>query len=132
MKKLLSITLLIALVMTVVAPAFARQSLPLDPSGNLIPAVVPIPAKSQAPITGTKIFKKNASADEIASGVVDITGWKVIYIKPSADVDYYYNNDTTKTWTASEGEAEPIFVGQEEVLSVTITLGSATAKVQGM
>lgn len=93
-----------------------------------IQAFVPDPAKSlAASTTGTKTFGKAASGYD-----VNILSFTAIKVRPTADSTYYYNSDTTKTCTLPADTETIIWVGQEGVTSVTLTLGSATAEIQGM
>lgn len=89
---------------------------------------VPDPTKSQtnASMTGTITFGKTGSP------TVNISGWMAISVVPTADATYYYNSDTGKTFPLYSGQANLIWVKQSGVTSVTLTLGSATASVQGM
>lgn len=97
--------------------------------GDLFQVFVPDPAKSQvnSAMTGTVVFKKGTG------GTVDCTGWIMLRVDPTANATYHFNSDTTKTF--------PIYAGKENIIplrqlpiggSVTLTLSTATASVQGM
>ena len=86
---------------------------------------IPDPTKSQAPMTGTKVFKKGTGAD------VNATGWKQLCVNPSADSMYYYNADSTKTKNLKAGVDNIIWFADPTVTQVTLTLGAATAYIQG-
>jgi len=95
---------------------------------NVIQAFIPDPTKSlTSSTTGTKIFSKSATGSEIS-----ILGWSAIKVRPTADSNYYYNSDSTKTCTLPADVETIIWVGQDSVTSVTVTLGVGTAEVQGM
>jgi hypothetical protein len=108
-----------------------NESLILDGeqrSGDTIQAFVPNPNKSLASsTTGTVTFGKAATGY-----TVDITGYAILLVSPTATSTYYYNGDTTKTKTLTASVDNLIFVGQANVTSVTLTLSTATAEIQAM
>ena len=103
-------------------------------TGDKLQTFVPDPGKSQVTtaMTGTVTFKVGAG------GTVDVTGWVAIRIRPTADSTYYYNSDTTKTYTLPALVDSLIMVNQTSTAYVTpiaqvvVVLGAATANVQGM
>lgn len=112
-----------------VGPPKLDGSLTSDLATTPVQAFVPDPAKSQvnSAMTGTLVFKKGTGGD------VNITGWLMLNVDPTADATYYFNSDTTKTFPLRAGADNLIFIGQlASGESVSLVLGSATASVQGM
>ena len=97
-------------------------------SGNAVQAFCPDAEKSQvtSAMTGTKVFKKGTGAD------VNIVNWLVMQVRPTIDSVYYFNNDSTKTYTLSGGMDNFIFVASPSITQVTIAFGAGTAQIQGM
>lgn len=106
-----------------------KPFLPTDAQAIGIQLFNPSPAKSQvnSAMTGTITLKKGTG------GTVNVTGWLVARIVPTADSTYYFNSDSTKTY--------PLFADLENYITmdsipkgelITIVLGAATASIQGM
>lgn len=93
-----------------------------------IQAFIPNPDYSQvtASMTGTLVFGKTGTPD------VDIDGWTALSIRPTVDSTCYYNLESTKTKTLPANTETVVWVGQDNVDSVTLVLGAGTAEVQGM
>lgn len=120
MKKII----LLAIFLMIPVMAEAAIILQNDSISRQIPAFIPIPGRSLAPITGTYVFKIGAG------GNTDITGWSIILIRPTAASTYYYNDDSTKVKTIDANYDNLVFVGQAGVSKVTFVLGEATAQIQ--
>lgn len=133
MKSILTVVMMLMFAGTAFAAASGidptKPFLPTDAQAIGIQLFNPSPAKSQvnSAMTGTITLKKGTG------GTVNVTGWLVARIVPTADSTYYFNSDSTKTY--------PLFAGQDNFISmdsipkgelVTLVLGAATASIQGM
>ena len=95
---------------------------------------IPDPIYSQVNtlMTGTVVFKKNPTANELLVGYKDFSNIIAMTVRPTAaGVTYYYNNDTTKTITLTQDVVNLIILGKG-VSKVTISFGAGTAEVQAM
>lgn len=129
MKKLTPMLVALVLCLGFAFPASAADSILKDYNNATVYVFQPDPAKSQvnSSMTGTLTFKKGTGAS------VDITGWTVIKVDPTADGTWYFNSDSTKTWPLRSGSDNYIPVKRLAIgESVVLVLGSATASVQGM
>lgn len=109
-----------------------RNGMKLDRRHTALTGFCADPSFSQVPIeiTTTKVFKVNPTADEISSGMIDITGWICMRISTSADIQLYLNGESTKYITLTSGTKEE-YILHDDVTTVTLS-GAATVKIEGM
>lgn len=104
--------------------------------GKKIEAFCDTPGRSQVgtDMTGTKTFKKNPTAAEIASGVIDITGWIMMKINPRTDSSFYFGTDSTKLHPAPADCETEIMLFQSTMEQVVVQFGTACTvnSVRGM